>query len=497
MSRIDNAATPSFRFAAAALAAALLTAHSACERDPPASDQPTEPATLTIGFGLTGAGDGSTTGLVEAMRSAALDRLILFGPDGRAEARLAEGWTVSEDGRHVRITLRKDVKFHDGGPLTAAVVEPLLAKELPGVMGPAFEDVERIQAVGEHEIEFTLRRRSALLFEGLEATIRRPGKLTIGTGPFQFEREDSSEVLMLANESYHLGAPFIDRVRFKSYDSIRAAWADMLRGQVDMLYEVGIDALDFVRPSTDTQVFLFDRPYPYMVVLNVNRPALASVQLRRDLNAAIDRDAIVTGALKGQGQVSVGPVWPLHWAYDATLSRFRYAPREVSASPRPRFTCLLFDPSHERIALTVQQQLQAVGVDMDLEYAESEGAMARLQSGNFDAYLADAASGPTLLRPYLFWHSRGPNNWGKYSSPAVDAAFDQIRASANDAEYKAGVAAFQHAIVDNPPAIFIAWSRRARAVTTRFDVQAEPGRDILGTLRLWRPASDKRTDSPN
>jgi ABC-type transport system substrate-binding protein len=134
---------------------------------------------------------------------------------------------------------------------------------------------------------------------------------------------------------------------------------------------------------------------------------------------------------------------------------------------------------------------------MDLEYAESEGAMARLQSGNFDAYLADAASGPTLLRPYLFWHSRGPNNWGKYSSPAVDAAFDQIRASANDAEYKAGVAAFQHAIVDNPPAIFIAWSRRARAVTTRFDVQAEPGRDILGTLRLWRPASDKRIDSPN
>jgi ABC-type transport system substrate-binding protein len=141
---------------------------------------------------------------------------------------------------------------------------------------------------------------------------------------------------------------------------------------------------------------------------------------------------------------------------------------------RPRFTCLLFDPSHERLALTVQQHLQAVGVIMDLEYVR-EGVFERLERGDFDAYLADAASGPTLLRPYLFWHSRGNNNWGKYANPAADAALDRIRAAPNDEEYKGGVAAFQKAIVDDPPAIFLAWSRRARAVTTRFQIPAEPG----------------------
>ena len=45
--------------------------------------------------------------------------------------------------------------------------------------------------------------------------------------------------------------------------------------------------------------------------------------------------------------------------------------------------------------------------------------------------------------------------------------------------YKAGVAAFQRAILDDPPAIFLAWSERARAVSTRFDVPVEPERDIL------------------
>jgi hypothetical protein len=49
------------------------------------------------------------------------------------------------------------------------------------------------------------------------------------------------------------------------------------------------------------------------------------------------------------------------------------------------------------------------------------------------------------------------------------------------------VAALQRAIVDDPPAIFLAWSQRARAVSTRFHVPVEPGRDILSTLRLWRP----------
>jgi hypothetical protein len=41
---------------------------------------------------------------------------------------------------------------------------------------------------------------------------------------------------------------------------------------------------------------------------------------------------------------------------------------------------------------------------------------------------------------------------------------------------------------DDPPAIFLAWSVRARAVSKRFDVQGEEGRDVLSTLRFWKPA---------
>src|SRR4051794_24338577 len=99
--------------------------------------------------------------------------------------------------------------------------------------------------------------------------------------------------------------------------------------------------------------------------------------------------------------------------------------------------------------------------------------------------LADFLMGPNILRPYQIWHTGSPTNWGKYSSAEVDAALDRVRHAGSDGEYRVGVSAFQRAIVDDPPAIFLAWSERARAVSTRFETPIEPGRDILSTLRLW------------
>jgi hypothetical protein len=47
--------------------------------------------------------------------------------------------------------------------------------------------------------------------------------------------------------------------------------------------------------------------------------------------------------------------------------------------------------------------------------------------------------------------------------------------------------------MDDPPAIFLAWSQQSRAVSTRFVVPTpEPGREILSNLRLWTPAADNQ-----
>jgi peptide/nickel transport system substrate-binding protein len=275
----------------------------------------------------------------------------------------------------------------------------------------------------------------------------------------------------------------------------------MLRGRVDMLYEVGIDAVDSLSLSTQTKVFTFERPYAFLVFLNVRNPKLQDKALRRGLNAAIDRDALVAGALNSHGTPADGPVWPHHWSYSRELPRFGFQPQRLGDPNHPlRISCLILgDYSHERIGLAIQRELREVGVELQFEQVSPGQFLARFGAGNFEAGLVDTRMGPSLLRPYQLWYSDAPFNWGRFSSARVDGALDRVRSAPDDAAYKDGVADFQRAIVDDPPAIFLAWGERLRAVSTRFEVPSEPGRDILSApvLRLWRPMSGGTMNGPN
>jgi ABC-type transport system substrate-binding protein len=148
--------------------------------------------------------------------------------------------------------------------------------------------------------------------------------------------------------------------------------------------------------------------------------------------------------------------------------------------------------------LEVKRQLAAVGIDMDVEGASRDEIFERASTGHYEAAIIEALSGPTLFRPYMVWHSDGPLNIGHSGGPTVDKALDRVRHATDEAAFRSAVAGMQHAFMEDPPAIFLAWSVRARAVSKRFAVPAaEPGRDILSTLRLWKPATDERHASRN
>jgi peptide/nickel transport system substrate-binding protein len=358
-------------------------------------------------------------------------------------------------------------------------------------MGPAYEDVADIRTISPRDIEFSLRQPSSLLIEAIgDADIQENGPALSGTGPFSVAEEQPGEILLRANENYHGGKPTVDRVVVKPYASVRSAWAEMLRGQVDVLFDVGIDALDSLESSTDIGVFAFQRGYAYMLLLNVQRPVLRDPAFRRQLNMAIDRPALIAEGLRGHGTPATGPVWLNHWAYSDDLPQFAYRPRPVTGSRRVTLKCLLPEPSLERLALVLQRQLQVIGVDLEFELVSLEQFAARVISGrgDFDAAITDAQQGPNMVRPYKWWHSGAPANYGHFSSVRVDAALDSIRHAPDETAYRAGVAAFQGAMIDDPPAVFLVWRERARAVSRRFVVPPDPKNDVLLSIRLWRPA---------
>jgi ABC-type transport system substrate-binding protein len=429
-------------------------------------------------------------GLRQFVASLSVEPLAVPNEDGRMRPWLAESWTTSPDGLSMTIQLRKQAKFHDGTAVTAPVVAQTLQKTLPSLMGPAFDDIVRISPVDSTRIRVDLRRPSEFLVEALEISVQKPDSPGVGSGGW-IPLGTTAPITLRANPAYPLGKPAIDQIVVTPYPSVRAAWAELLRGNLDMLNEVSIDALDSLQASSDVAVFSFVRHYQYMIVFGSRAANLQSAEVRRELNAAIDRDAIIREAMNGHGVASTGPVPPRHWALIAAPK----APvaRQLAknlASRHLKFTCLVpADSVYERVALAVKRQLAAVSVDMQVDEASQEQVMQAAKSNNFDALLGDIISGPTLFRSYRHWYSRMSFIPRPLGSPAIDSALDGIRHATSDEEYRAGVNAFQNAMDNDPPALFLAWGERARAVSRRFEVPApENGGDVLNSIRLWRPA---------
>ena len=460
-----------------------------CRSSEPARSE-AEEVTLRVGVGDFSSVNAQA-GLRQIGEILSGEGLVRIDQNGRATPWLAEGWNLAADGLSVTIRLRSGAKFHDGSPVTATAVLNSLNKTLPQFMGPAFEDVDSISAKGDYQVDIRFRRASPFLLEALEIPIRQSDNPEIGTGPFQTSDSTSSDELR-ANDHYYLGRPQLDRIVVTNYPSTRAAWADLLRDQVDMLYEVSNDALDSLNTAKTVSVFSVMRPYQYVIAFNPRSPKLQSAAIRRALNDAIDRAALVRDALNGHGSISRGPVWPSHWTVTGELAGFGFDPaaaaKELSAL---HFKCLI-PRGYERFGLMVKRQLEMVGVNMEIEEASPDRVYQALATSDFEAVFLDMVSGPSLFRPYEWWRSGGSLNQGAFGSVPIDAALDRIRHATSEVEYRAAVYGFQQAILQDPPAIFLAWSERSRAVSRRFDVPVEPGRDILTTLRLWRPSNDLR-----
>jgi len=238
-------------FVAVTLTALLL---SGC-RGPAGSGAESDAQRPTLRVGVGGFASTGNEGLRSMAQNLTVESLARLTDDGRLQPWLAHDWNVSGDGRSVSVNLVSGVKFHDGSPLTADIVANALKTMLPNTMGPAFSDVESVSAASDRQIVIRLRHPSPFLLDALEVPVPKPSTTLVGTGPFMVDNPQSPTELR-ANDGYYLGRPSIGRIVVSNYPSARAAWADLLRGQLDMLYEVGVDALDSLEASSHRHVYI-------------------------------------------------------------------------------------------------------------------------------------------------------------------------------------------------------------------------------------------------
>ncbi|MCQ3980393.1 MAG: hypothetical protein DPW09_43835 [Anaerolineae bacterium] len=262
------------------------------------------------------------------------DTLLRVDPNtAQLQPGLAESWSYSDDGKKVVFHLPPSLKWSDGRPLTAAAI----AASLKATEHPALLAFSQITAPDAKTLELTFAWIDCAAVTTLAQLPLLPAPAVlepapIGSGPFKIgEWSENKRTLSLIRNRHYAGpAPLLDglTVRFIAEDEVDVALSE---GQFDALGPVPASRSPLHAPSLTDLIY----PAPQMVYLAINfapkNTEAVAPEVRQALLLALDRPAILTKVLAGDGQLLAGSLLPGHWAAPADLTWPAYDPKAAQS----------------------------------------------------------------------------------------------------------------------------------------------------------------------
>ncbi len=261
-------------------------------------------------------------------------RLLRYSSDGRIVPYLAETWFLQPDGRTWEFTLKRNVRFHDGSPVSSRDVKFSLER----LMNPALESpyanlfaiiegadafmsgrersVRGIRLMGDHALAITLKSSFnyflSLLALGYSAVVKEdPAHFSVpldrdgivSAGPFRLlPGGDGSVDRLVANPHFVNGRPFLDAMEISRtpVDTVRA----LADGELDLAYNLtAAKGRELAARGFDGASRHYTSRYCYGLVVNFTRDNFLTRhrELRRAVCMAFDKDGLIRDVLGGNG----------------------------------------------------------------------------------------------------------------------------------------------------------------------------------------------------
>jgi peptide/nickel transport system substrate-binding protein len=497
------------------LAFSLAAGTAACgKNEGAAAAKPPERSRIRLGVGV------DPRVLPRLAATLVADSFVGIAANGRPVDRVVSKWEWSSDRKALTLHLRPNLSWHNGTPVTIEEFKQSLeaaVKVASGNVSYASVTAVKLDPEQPDAVRIELSRPEAFFLADLAgSTLQHPADNQIGTGPFKYERVEGNTIRLAAFDLYYRKRPKIDEVDMTNFLEPRGSWAALMRGDVDGVHEIALNVANLPIPDGQ-ESYQFTRPFFIQLAFNTSHPALKNPVVRQALSYGVDRRAVIELAMNKQGQVAEGPIWPYHWAYstaqktyshnlEAALLRLESAGLKVKPGKpgrmpsRLHIRCLTPENNalFEKIALVLQKQLYEIGVDLEIVPLNGDDAGKRLDAGDFETVLIQRTSGRSLAWTYSTFHS----SVSKSGYSAADKVLDGLRLTSNEADIRVAVADLQKIFHDDPPAIFIAWPKTARVVSTRFtvpppaeetgrEISKEAGRDVFSSLWMWYPTDPR------
>ena len=390
-------------------------------------------------------------------------------------------WDVSPDGRVYTFHIREGARFHDGKPVTAldvkwsmeraadpATASPVVDQYLGDIVGVKEKlageaaEISGVRVLDQRTLEITIDAAKSYFLakltyptafvldqENVESS-RRWFREPNGTGPFRLAEYTPGETLVLAkNEHYHLGAPFLEQVRF-----ILSGGTSMLMYENGEIHITGVGLADLDRvldPSSPLNPELHKAPPRFStdyIGMNTQEPPFDDPKVRQALNYAIDKDLIASEIMAGL-VVPANGILPRGFpGYNAGLAGYEYDPEKAQQLLReskygddmenfPRIMLTTAGSFGSSIDLDMEVILemwnQNLGVEVMVQQTEFATYLQDLNKRRFQMFqigwIADYPDPENFLD--ILFHSESTNNHTGFSNAEVDRILEMARVEAD------------------------------------------------------------------
>lgn len=390
---------------------------------------------------------GAAAGAIDSvLYSNVFEGLTRFGPDGSVNPGLAESWTISDDGKTYTFNLHPGVKFHDGTDMNAEDVKFSLdrarADDSQNAQKALYSSIETVEVVDPLTVRITLSAPNGSFLFNLawgDAVIVAPQTIDdiktnpVGTGAFRFANWSQGDRIDLEKNVDYWGEPArLDTVTFKFISDPTAAFAAVMAEDVDAF--VGFPApenLPQFEADPRFQVLVGSTEGETILATNNKLPPLDDIKVREAIAHAIDRQAIIDGAMFGIGTPIGTHFAPHNPDYVDLTANSQYDPErsrqllEEAGYPDGFTTTLKLPPPSyaRRGGEIVASQLRAVGIETQITNLEWAQWLEQVFRGKDFGLTIVSHTEPMDIGIYA-----RPDYYFQYDNPAFQQLFADLTA---------------------------------------------------------------------
>ena len=375
--------------------------------------------------------------------------LVKPDADGNIVPAVASEIATSEDGLTYTFTIRDNVKFHDGTPVTAEDVKYSISKCADIEGGEprisALLNVQSVDIVDENHVSVTLKQVDYDFLANIASVSAaiipehndNPAVDAIGTGPYRYvSRTPLENVIFEKNDEYWGDKASIKNVTFKICANSDTIPMEFEGGSIDMMAHL-TNAQRVQIPSERFDVMSGTMNLVQALYLNHNVEPFDNADVRKAMCYAIDKDAILAFVSDGEGVKIGSSMYPNFRKYydDSLADAYPHDTEKAKellkkAGYEDGFTFDITVPSnytqHVETATVLKEQLAEVGITANIKQVDWDTWLSDTYIGrNYDATVigVDAAqlTASSLLSRFV---STADNNFTNYNSPAYDKAYD-------------------------------------------------------------------------